>query len=126
MAVTKKLKTGDPLDPLTDVSALITSSDVQRSLEWIEEAEQHGAKVAAGGVAEGNILHPTVILDAASSLKVSCQEVFAPIVLINKVKTVEEAIDLVNDSRFGLQPEFTRKASILHWMRRKSCMSAAS
>ncbi|GAA3331352.1 hypothetical protein GCM10020331_087620 [Ectobacillus funiculus] len=53
--------------------------------------------------AEGNILYPTVILDADPSLKVSCQEVFAPIVLINKVKSVEEAFELVNDSRYGLQ-----------------------
>lgn len=59
--------------------------------------------MAAGGRAEGNILQPTVILDAGPSLKVSCQEVFAPIVLVNRVNSVEEAIERVNDSRFGLQ-----------------------
>ncbi len=100
---TKQLKLGDPLDPQTDVSALISPNDVQRSLEWIEEAKQQGANIAAGGIAEGNILHPTVILDASTQLKVSCQEVFAPIVLINKIQSTEEAIELVNDSRYGLQ-----------------------
>lgn len=100
---TNKLTLGDPLDPNTDVSALITPGDVDRALSWIQEAKQGGATIAAGGESEGHILHPTVILDAEPTLKVSCQEVFAPIVLINKVKTVEEAIDLVNDSRFGLQ-----------------------
>lgn len=100
---TNRLKIGDPLDPQTDVSALITPSDVQRTISWIEEAKQQGAKVAAGGRAEGNILMPTVLLEADPQLKVSCQEVFAPIVLINKIKSVEEAIELVNDSRFGLQ-----------------------
>ncbi|MDQ0246390.1 acyl-CoA reductase-like NAD-dependent aldehyde dehydrogenase [Bacillus fengqiuensis] len=100
---TKQLKLGDPLDPQTDVSALISPNDVQRSLEWIEEAKQQGANIAAGGIAEGNILHPTVILDASTQLKVSCQEVFAPIVLINKIQSIEEAIELVNDSRYGLQ-----------------------
>lgn len=99
----KQLKVGDPLDPETDVSALISPSDVQRSLEWIEEAKQRGANVAIGGKAEGNILHPTVILEASPQLKVSCQEVFAPIVLINKIQSIEEAIELVNDSRYGLQ-----------------------
>lgn len=103
VAETKKLNTGDPLDPKTDVSALISKGDVERTLEWIEEAKQHGAEVATGGIAEGNILLPTVILNADKALKVSCQEVFAPIVLINKVKSVEDAIELVNDSRYGLQ-----------------------
>lgn len=100
---TKKLNIGDPLDPATDVSALITEKDVQRTLDWLEEAKQQGAKVAVGGTSEGNILLPTVLLDADPCLKVSCQEVFAPIVLINKVKSVDEAIELVNDSRYGLQ-----------------------
>jgi acyl-CoA reductase-like NAD-dependent aldehyde dehydrogenase len=82
---------------------LIAPREVQRVLAWIDEAVQHGARVATGGTAEGNCLLPTVILDAAPTLKVSCQEVFAPVVLINKVASVEEAIDLVNDSRYGLQ-----------------------
>jgi len=99
----KKLKLGNPLDPEIDVSALITPNDVQRTLNWIEEARISGAEIALGGKAEGNILYPTVILKANRALKVSCQEVFAPIVLINETKSVEEAIDLVNDSRYGLQ-----------------------
>lgn len=103
VAVAKELKVDDPLDPLTEVSALISSRDVQRSLDWIQEAKQHGAKVALGGTSEGNILYPTVLLEVDSSLKVSCQEVFAPIVLINKIKSVDEAIELVNNSRYGLQ-----------------------
>ena len=100
---TKNLKLGDPLDVNTDVSALISKGDVQRTLEWIQEAEQNGAIIATGGKAEGNILQPTILLNVDSSLKVSCQEVFAPIVLVNKVKSVEEAVKQVNDSRYGLQ-----------------------
>ncbi|WP_050184152.1 aldehyde dehydrogenase family protein [Domibacillus robiginosus] len=100
---TKKLKIGDPLGEQTDLSALISKKDVQRTLKWIEEAKQGGAHVITGGEAEGNILYPTVILDADHRLKVSCQEVFAPVVIINKVSSVEEAIDEVNNSRFGLQ-----------------------
>lgn len=103
IAATKGLTLGDPLDPKTDISALISPHDVQRSLDWIGEAKQGGATVAAGGKAEGHILQPTVILDADPLAKVSCQEVFAPIVLINKVKSVEAAIKAVNHSRYGLQ-----------------------
>ncbi|NHN31668.1 aldehyde dehydrogenase family protein [Paenibacillus sp. S3N08] len=100
---TSKLKLGDPLDPATDVSALISLADVERALDWIGEAKLHGATIAAGGTAVGNMLLPTVILEASSVLKVSCQEAFAPIVVIQRVGTMEEAIRLVNDSRFGLQ-----------------------
>ncbi|TCZ77749.1 aldehyde dehydrogenase family protein [Paenibacillus albiflavus] len=100
---TNKLKMGDPLDPATNVSAVISPNDVERILSWVEEARQTGAVVAAGGHAEGNIVYPTVILHADPSLKISCQEVFGPIVMINKVKSVDEAIEYVNDSRFGLQ-----------------------
>ena len=103
VAATKNLKIGDPLDPQTDVSALISKGDVGRTLEWIDEAKQNGAEIATGGIAEGNVLLPTVVLHPDKSLKVSCQEVFAPIVNINKISSVSEAIELVNDSRYGLQ-----------------------
>jgi len=100
---TELLNIGDPLDEKTDVSALISPSDVKRSLEWIEDAKKNGATIATGGIAKENILLPTVILNCDPSLKVSCQEVFAPIVVINKVQSIEEAIKLVNDSSYGLQ-----------------------
>jgi acyl-CoA reductase-like NAD-dependent aldehyde dehydrogenase len=100
---TKKLKLGSPLDPETEVSALISSKDVERSLSWIEEAVSAGATLATGGTRLDNILTPTVLLNVDPMAKVSCQEVFAPIVLINKVSSVSEAISLVNDSKYGLQ-----------------------
>lgn len=103
ISATEKLKLGDPLSMETDVSAMISQKDVQRSLNWIEEAKHNGAVVAAGGTAAGEILLPTVLLNVNPKAKVSCKEVFAPIVLINKVGSVNEAIAYVNDSDFGLQ-----------------------
>ena len=100
---TKQLKVGDPLDPETDVSALISRGDVERILEWFDEARRHGAEVAWGGRAEGNVVLPTVLLNVDPSLKIACQEAFAPVVVINAVSSVEEAIEKVNDSRYGLQ-----------------------
>ncbi|WP_026702165.1 aldehyde dehydrogenase family protein [Salibacterium aidingense] len=100
---TKKLKTGDPLQEDTNVSAMISQDDVDRALSWIKEAEQSGAKVETGGTNEGNIVLPTVLTGVNREQKVSCEEVFAPIVMINRVSSVEEAIEEVNDSRYGLQ-----------------------
>ncbi|QOS76757.1 aldehyde dehydrogenase family protein [Paenibacillus sp. JNUCC31] len=99
----KQVVVGDPLNPETVVSALITSKDVQRTMDWIDEAKQAGAEVAAGGVAEGGILRPTVLVNVPRDAKVSCQEVFAPIVVIDTVESVEEGIEHVNDSIYGLQ-----------------------
>ena len=94
---------GDPLSSETDISALISLEDTKRSLSWIEEAVSAGAKLVTGGKLEGAVLQPTILLEASNSMKVSCQEVFAPIVIVNKVSTIEEAIEKVNDSRYGLQ-----------------------
>ncbi|MFJ7729408.1 aldehyde dehydrogenase family protein [Neobacillus sp. NPDC097160] len=100
----KQLKIGDPLDPETYISALISKKETERALGWIEEAKQNGAEVLTGGKlsAEG-VLEPTIITNVDPKQKVSCQEVFAPVVIVNKVRSVEEAIDYVNDSRYGLQ-----------------------
>ncbi|MBD0383247.1 aldehyde dehydrogenase family protein [Paenibacillus sedimenti] len=103
VAQTEKLVLGDPLDPQTDVSALIGLRDAERSLQWIAESEKLGAVVATGNRRDGNIVHPTVLLYVHPESKISCQEVFAPIVMINKVSTIDEAIRFVNDSRYGLQ-----------------------
>ncbi|MFB7638200.1 aldehyde dehydrogenase family protein [Peribacillus butanolivorans] len=99
----KKLKIGDPLDPDTYISALISKGESERVLGWIEETKSSKATIAAGGKLQGDILEPTIITDADHMLKVSCQEAFAPVVIVNKVRSVKEAINQVNDSRFGLQ-----------------------
>ncbi|MFD2445733.1 aldehyde dehydrogenase family protein [Bacillus sp. CGMCC 1.16607] len=100
---TEKLKIGDPLDEQTDLSAMISQADVKRAKSWIDEAKANGAKVAYGGHAGARILKPTILLNVASTEKVSCQEVFAPVVHINAFEDFSDAIDYVNDSEFGLQ-----------------------
>lgn len=103
VAETKRLKVGDPLNEETDVSALISQNDVTRSLTWIQEAKDGGADILTGGYADGTVLLPTVIVNVNPNLNVSCQEVFAPIVIINKINRVQEAVEQVNNSRYGLQ-----------------------
>jgi len=100
---TEKLTCGDPLDDKTDISALISSSDTERSLKWIHQAEADGAEIVAGGETINSVLKPTVLLNVKAHSSVSCQEVFAPIVLINPVPTVDEGIAAINDSKYGLQ-----------------------
>lgn len=99
----KKLKIGNPLDPDTYISALISKGEAERALSWIEETKGSAATITAGGKLQDGILEPTIITDADHELNVSCQEAFAPVVVVNKVSAIEEAIEQVNDSRFGLQ-----------------------
>ncbi|QGQ45139.1 aldehyde dehydrogenase family protein [Metabacillus sediminilitoris] len=100
---TEKLILGDPLDEQTDLSALISRNDIERAKAWIDEAIEEGGTVVTGGEIVKNILLPTVIVDVKSHSKVSCQEVFAPIVTINSIENVEEGIRQINDSKYGLQ-----------------------
>lgn len=102
-AAAKQLKLGDPLSPDTYISSLISQKETERAIGWIEEAKQNEAAVVAGGKLTDGILEPTVIVNVDPLLKVSCQEVFAPVVIVNKVSSVEEAIGYVNNSRYGLQ-----------------------
>jgi len=99
----KQLKQGDPLDPETDLSAMISGRETERALSWIREATDGGAQVAAGGSVRNGVLEPTVITEAGREMKVSCREAFAPIVVVGSVKSVDEAIGEVNDSTYGLQ-----------------------
>ncbi|WP_046226305.1 aldehyde dehydrogenase family protein [Paenibacillus dauci] len=100
---TAQLKIGDPLAEHTDVAAMIAPKEQQRAVEWIKEAVEQGAQIAYGGKVENELLLPTVLLNVQPESKVACREVFAPIVMINKVSGVNEAIAAVNQSDYGLQ-----------------------
>ena len=100
----KKLKSGDPLEETTDVGPMIDAGAVDKTLSWIHEASAGGAKVLAGGNKHAhNILEPTVLVDTKPELAVVCQEVFGPVVAVMKYADIDEAITLMNDSRYGLQ-----------------------
>lgn len=99
---TLSLTIGDPFDEKTDIASLISQKDVERIGAWIQEAVAAGARMLTGGI-EGNIVKPTVIVDAPPQAKVCCQETFAPVVVISPVDSFAEAIDAINASNYGLQ-----------------------
>jgi acyl-CoA reductase-like NAD-dependent aldehyde dehydrogenase len=98
------LVVGDPLSDDTDVSALISTGDRDRVTSWVEEAVADGAKVAVGGrVGDDGVLAPTLLTDVTPDMKVCALEVFGPVVGIQAYDTLDEAIALANDTRYGLQ-----------------------
>jgi len=100
---TLQLKRGNPLEPHTDISVMIDEENAARIETWVEEARQGGAEILAGGHREGNWFEPTVLTNTRNDMKVSCQEAFAPMVLIEPVETFADGVRQINDSVFGLQ-----------------------
>lgn len=100
---TKDLVIGDPIEETTDVSAMIHPGEQDRAVEWVQEAVQNGAEIITGGKIENGVFMPTILTNVSSTLKVSCQEVFAPIVVVNRISSIEEGIEAINDSNYGLQ-----------------------
>jgi acyl-CoA reductase-like NAD-dependent aldehyde dehydrogenase len=106
----EELRLGDPADEETDVGPVIDEDARERILEWIEEARAGGARVLTGGELDGELIRPTVIAGAGPELKVSCDEVFGPVCTVNSVGSLDEAIELANGTRYGLQAgTFTTK-----------------
>lgn len=109
-----KLKVGDPLDESTDVGPLIDLSAAQRVASWIQEAKRGGAEILVGGKIEGNRMEPTVLADVRPEMKVSCQEVFAPVVTVTPYQDFADAVRQVDQSDYGLQAGvFTRDLKLV-------------
>lgn len=98
-----RLVVGDPWDPATHLGPMIDEESVRRVLDWIGEARAGGARLLAGGSAQGLVLAPTVLGDLRDDMRVVCEEVFGPVVTLHRFDALEDAIESVNASRYGLQ-----------------------
>lgn len=103
------LKAGDPSEEATVIGPLIDEGAARRVESWVAEAVAQGATVLTGGTRSGSLVEATVLADVAPDMKVSCREVFGPVVTLSKYKRFEDALEALNDSEFGLQAGvFTR------------------
>jgi acyl-CoA reductase-like NAD-dependent aldehyde dehydrogenase len=98
-----ELVVGDPADAETDVGPVIDEGARERILSWIDEAREGGAELLTGGELDGELIQPTVIANAAPDLKVCREEVFGPVCVVNSYESLDEAIELANGTRYGLQ-----------------------
>jgi acyl-CoA reductase-like NAD-dependent aldehyde dehydrogenase len=97
----ESLVVGDPGDDDTDVGPVISEGDRDRILEWVRESK--GEVLTGGDTNEQGVIRPTVITAPAPGDKVQCEEIFGPVVTLTRVASVDEAIELANATRFGLQ-----------------------
>ncbi len=108
-AIASSLQIGDPLDEVTEFGCLTSQSHRDEILGWVDRATQDGASVAAGGhvasvpgLPNGAFMEPTVLVDVPPTAPISCEEVFGPVLVVQRVDGEEQAIAWANDSSFGL------------------------
>ena len=97
------LKVGDPLNPETDIGAMVSEEAAQATMATIQDAVKGGAKIAVGGTAVGSVMQPTVLTDVTATMDVCAKEAFAPLVVIFKYRDFKEVVDEINRSEYGLQ-----------------------
>jgi succinate-semialdehyde dehydrogenase/glutarate-semialdehyde dehydrogenase len=99
---TREMKAGDPREPTTAVGPMISEQDAIRAESWVQEAVAQGARLLEGGRREGPVLHPTVLTDITPRMRVSCDELFAPVVSVIPFASIEAVVEEINGSPYGL------------------------
>ena len=103
VAGARGLKVGHPLEESTEMASLISESAAKRVESWIQRAVSRGARLLTGGTRRGTIIEPAVLANVRADDEVSCKEAFGPLVAIHRYSRLQDAIDAVNASTYGLQ-----------------------
>ena len=97
------LKSGDPRADDTFVGPLISEADAERVVEWIDEAVEKGARCLVGGERHGRVVMPAILEGVDRDCRVYDNEVFGPVLVLEKFSDFDQALEVINDSRYGLQ-----------------------
>jgi len=93
---------GNQLDERTQMGPMIREEDAVRVGTWVDEAVAGGARLLAGGHRQGTLFEPTLLADVDPRMRISCDELFGPAVAVTRVDSIEQALELANDTRYGL------------------------
>ena len=107
VAAIKTIKVGDPMDFETTMGPLISKTQQDTVLKYIDIGKKEGAKLVIGGkkpahLKKGFFVEPTLFVDAHNKMTIAQEEIFGPVLTIIKFSNVEDAITMANDSAFGL------------------------
>ena len=97
------LAVGDPSDERTVVGPVIDDRSAERIAAWVDEAIAGGAQQLAGKARKGRLIYPTLLAHTQPSMKVECEEIFGPVATIAPVENLDEGIERINASKYGLQ-----------------------
>jgi acyl-CoA reductase-like NAD-dependent aldehyde dehydrogenase len=98
----RSLRVGDPLDAATDVGTLIDEAAAKRVEQWVAEAIAHGARALTGAARRGAQYEPTVLVDVKRSMRVVCEEVFGPVVTVQKYAQLQPLFEAISADQYGL------------------------
>ncbi|WP_367257181.1 aldehyde dehydrogenase family protein [Pseudomonas sp. stari2] len=98
----RTLKVGNPSDPDTVVGPIINRKQLEGLLSKVSRAKEEGARTVVEGEAKGNLLPPHVFADVTADMEIAREEIFGPLVGIQRARDEAHALDLANDSEFGL------------------------
>ncbi|HTD05826.1 aldehyde dehydrogenase family protein [Undibacterium sp.] len=102
VAGTKALKVGNPALPDTDVGPMITVQSAARAKTVVDEAIDQGAKLLCGNTQEGALYTPTVLEEVNFDCNLWQQEVFSPVVVLQRIETLDDALLLANSPEYSL------------------------
>lgn len=101
-AIVSRMKVGDPMAADTDVGPVINDQAAARIELWLREAVDAGARILCGGRRRGAFVEPTLVTDVNATMKVVCQEIFGPVIVLRPFTDLDEPIEWINHSNFGL------------------------
>ncbi|MDY7221542.1 aldehyde dehydrogenase family protein [Halalkalibacterium halodurans] len=96
------LKVGDPRDPETVIGPVMNSRQAETLKQAIESGIAAGAKPVLHGAISGNMVEPTILIDASPEMAIAQEELFGPVVCVIPFDTEEEAVEMANDTKYGL------------------------
>jgi len=106
---TKNLKIGNGMDSETQVGPVVSEEQLEMVLDYVRVGKEEGAKLLCGGrrlegkeYEKGYFLEPTIFGEVKPNMRIAQEEVFGPFVCILKARDIQEALDIANDSRYGL------------------------
>lgn len=102
-AAVEALVAGNPLDPKTEIGPMIAEKDAIRIEEWVSEAVSDGARALTGCHRTGAFYAPTILTETTNDMRVMNQEIFGPVVCLVPYREFNDAVNMVNDSIYGLQ-----------------------
>ena len=120
----RKMKTGDPLDPETEMGSQISRAQLERILRYIQAGKKEGARLVCGGErdtegqkAKGFFVRPTLFADVNPQMKIAQEEIFGPVLAALKFCDVDEAAEIANSTIYGLVAAvWTRDIGTAHRM----------
>jgi aldehyde dehydrogenase (NAD+) len=102
VANTKKLKVGNPREMANCIGPVINKTQLGKIRAHVDEAVAQGAKILCGGKNDGLFFEPTILTNVTRSMKIFREETFGPVAPVLVANSVDEAVEIANDSEYGL------------------------